>query len=221
MWIEKQENGKYKYVEQYEDYMTGKKKRVSVTLEKSTAAYKKIAMETLVRMIEERQSTPPEKKQLTLSELVEKYRAYQKLTVKESTYSRNYHQCNSLMRILGKDVLIDHLTANYIKECFLATKKEAGTLNEHRVRLLALLNWAYENDYLADISFIRKFKPFKDKSHREKIQDKYLEQDELSRLISEMKHTKWRLLTKFLSLSGLRIGKLLPLLSPMLISSNI
>ena len=47
MWIEKQKNGKFKYVEQYEDYMTGKQKRVSVTLDKKTAAAKKIAAETL------------------------------------------------------------------------------------------------------------------------------------------------------------------------------
>lgn len=59
MWIEKQKNGKFKHVEQYEDYMTGKQKRVSVTLDKKTAAAKKIAAETLMRMIEERQTAPP------------------------------------------------------------------------------------------------------------------------------------------------------------------
>lgn len=41
MWIEETKNGKYKFVEQYTDYITGKKKRVSVTLEKKTAAAKK------------------------------------------------------------------------------------------------------------------------------------------------------------------------------------
>ena len=38
MWIEKTPSGKFKYVEQYTDYMTGKKKRVSITLEKDTAS---------------------------------------------------------------------------------------------------------------------------------------------------------------------------------------
>ena len=53
--------------------------------------------------------------ELTLFEVVERYRAYQIMTVKASTYVRNYHQCNSIMKILGKDVLVNHLTANYLK----------------------------------------------------------------------------------------------------------
>lgn len=47
MWIEKTPSGKFKYVEQYTDYMTGKKKRVSITLEKDTASAKRTALETL------------------------------------------------------------------------------------------------------------------------------------------------------------------------------
>ncbi|HIX28237.1 MAG TPA: hypothetical protein H9858_00880 [Candidatus Blautia stercoravium] len=41
MWIEETQSGKFKFTEQYTDYMTGKKKRVSVTLPKNTAAAKK------------------------------------------------------------------------------------------------------------------------------------------------------------------------------------
>ena len=32
MWIEETKNGKYKFVEQYTDYMTGKKKRKRLIL---------------------------------------------------------------------------------------------------------------------------------------------------------------------------------------------
>lgn len=37
MWIEETKNGKYKAVERYTDYLTGKQKKVSVTMEKNTA----------------------------------------------------------------------------------------------------------------------------------------------------------------------------------------
>jgi integrase len=214
MWVEDTKSGKYKFVEQYTDYMTGKKKRVSITMDKNTAAAKRTAMETLIRMIDERQNEPPEIQELTLAEVVERYREYQKMTVKASTYTRNYHQCNSLMKILGKDVLVNHLTANYIKEQFIRTGEAPSTLNERRIRLLALLNWAYENDYIRDISFVRKFKPFKDQSRRQKIQDKYLEAGELKRLLEAMTVKRWRLLTRFLSLSGLRIGEAAALTIP-------
>ena len=72
MWIEETKNGKYKFVEQYTDYITGKKKRVSVTLEKKTAAAKKNAAAILVKMIEEKQSALPEKENITFGELIDK-----------------------------------------------------------------------------------------------------------------------------------------------------
>lgn len=206
MWIEKTKSGKYKYTEQYTDYMTGKKKRVSVTLEKNTAA-RRTAAETLVRMMDKRQSLPPEKVELTLSQLIDKYREYQKLSVKPATYRRNYFACETLKRMLGPDVLVDRLTANYIKECFLHSCKENSTLNEHRARLIALLHWAFENDYIQDISYLKKFKQFKDQSRRAKVHDKYLEPEEVNRLLQAMQNEKWKLLTQFLILSGLRIGE--------------
>lgn len=207
MWIEKTKSGKYKYIEQYKDYMTGKKKRVSVTLEKNTAAARKTAAETLVRMIDEAQNLPPEKVELTFSELIEKYRDYQRVTVKAATYTRNYFACEALKKILDPDVLVERLNANYIKDCFIHSGKKNSTLNEHRTRLFALLNWAYENDYIQDVSFLRKVKPFKDQTKREKVQNKYLEPWEMDKLLKSMSSEKWRILTEFLLLSGLRIGE--------------
>ena len=39
MWIEETKNGKYKTVERYTDYLTGKQKEISVTIDKNTAQY--------------------------------------------------------------------------------------------------------------------------------------------------------------------------------------
>lgn len=211
MWIEKTPSGKFKYVEQYTDYMTGKKKRVSVTLEKDTASAKRTALETLTRMIETRQSTPAESKEITLEELIEKYREYQTQTVKASTYKRNFYAMETIKNILGHDIIVNRMTANYIKEQFIASGRANSTLNEHRVRLFALLHWGYENNYIHDISYLHKVKPFKDVSHREKIQDKYLEPEEVKKLLKAMQIEKWKLLTNFLLLSGLRIGEAIAL----------
>lgn len=212
MWVEKTKTGKYKYTERYTDYMTGKIRRVSVTMEKNNPSTKKLARQALLRIIEERQNEEPEEVQpLTLWQLVEHYRAYQKQSVKESTYHRNFYQCKALLEILGADVLVENLTANYIKERFLQTGEAFSTLNERRIRLIALLNWGYENDYITDVAYLRKFKPFKDATHREKIQDKYLESKELTTLIRGIEIKKWQQLTRFLVLSGLRIGEALAL----------
>ena len=117
-----------------------KKKRVSITLEKKTAAAKKNAAAILVKMIEEKQSALPEKENITFGELIDKYREYQKSAVKSSTYKRNYTAAEALKKIIGADTLVSRITANYIKDRFLKSGKENGTLNEHRTRLFAILH---------------------------------------------------------------------------------
>ena len=211
MWIEKQKNGKFKYVEQYEDYMTGKQKRVSVTLDKKTAAAKKIAAETLIRMIEERQTAPPEISAISVNDLISKYLASQKMVLKPSTYNSVFYQCNTVLRVIGKDIRVDRITANYLRESLARTGKCEGYLNNLRSRIITIFHWGYENDYITDISFLQKFKPFKDNSPHKKSEDKFLEQKELQKLLSGFKNRKWELLTRFLSLSGLRIGEAIAL----------
>ena len=208
MWVEKLDNGKYKYIERYEDYLTGKMRRVSVTLDKNTAAARKQAQAALTAKIEQALTKDVTvKKDITLCELVTEYRKSQKLTVKESTYSRNYHACNTLMKMLGENVLVDRLTARYVRDSFLSSGKENSTLNEHLTRFKALIRWGYKNDLLRDISYLDKIERFKDVPHKEKIQDKFLEASELKCLIENMTVEKWRNLTEFLSLSGLRFGE--------------
>ena len=208
MWVEKLDNGKYKYIERYEDYLTGKMRRVSVTLDKNTAAARKQAQAALTAKIEKALARDVTvKKDITLRELVTEYRKSQKLVVKESTYSRNYHACNTLMKMLGENVLVDRLTARYVRDSFLSSGKENGTLNEHLTRFKALIRWGYKNDLLKDISYLDKIERFKDIPHKEKIQDKFLEASELKCLIENMAVEKWRNLTEFLSLSGLRFGE--------------
>lgn len=206
MWVEQTKNGKYKFIERYPDFITGKTKRVSVTLEKDTARNRKLAQAALQCKIE-KALCKEESKGITLEKLVESYRKDQKRTVKSSTYRRNYHACNTLLDLLGKDSLVDRLTAGYIRERFLASKKESGTLNEHLKRLKALIRWGYKNDYVSDIRYLDKIEPFKDKSRKEKVQDKFLETTELSLLLKEMNVPRWRNLTEFLALSGLRFGE--------------
>ena len=53
MWVEKTKTGKYKYTERYTDYMTGKIRRVSVTMEKNNPSTKNLARQALLRIIEE------------------------------------------------------------------------------------------------------------------------------------------------------------------------
>lgn len=210
MWIEETKNGKYKFVERYEDYFTGKTKKVSVTLDRNTPQSRKTAQKTLDQKIAAAMEKTV-KKDVSLKELVEEYRKDQKLTVKQSTYSRNFHACNAIMRMLGENTLVDRITAKYVRDKFLASGKAPGTLNEHLSRFRALIRWGYKADLISDISFLDKIKPFKDLPHKVKIQDKYLESEEARLLLNGMQTEAWRLLTEFLILSGLRLGEAIAL----------
>lgn len=206
MWVENMKNGKFRFAERYKDYMTGKTKKVSVVLEKNTPQSRKVAQKILSEKIENA-SNAPIVKSVTFGNLVSKYLDYQKTAVKPSTYSRNRFACNTLTEIFGGDVVVDKLTAKYIKDKLLSTGKASGTLNEYLKRLKALIRWGYQNDYIFNISFLDKIEPFNDTPHKIKIQDKYLEADELKALLSGMHLENWKLLTQFLALSGLRFGE--------------
>ena len=205
MWVEQTKQGKYKYTERYKDALTGKYKRVSIVLDKNTRQAQKQAQAALQERIQE--SMGKHRDDISLSDLVELYRQEQLKTVKMSTYKRNYFACNTLMDILGHDTIVSKLNAGYIRKQMLATGKEPGTLNEHLTRLKALLRWGFRNDYVSDISYLDKIENFKDRPHREKIENKFMEAEEVFKLISGMRIKKWRELTEFLVLSGLRFGE--------------
>ena len=120
--------------------MTGKQKRVTVTIEKNTAKSRKRAQAILTEKINKALSLAPNT-DLSLRDLVEKYEEEQEKTLKKSTYRRNFYSCNTIMSMLGPDILVNKITSGYIRKCLLATGKKPGTLNEHLVRIKALLRW--------------------------------------------------------------------------------
>ena len=154
MWVEETKNGKYKFVERYTDFMTGKQKRVSVVMDKNTAQARKVAQRALDAKIDKAmKECMSDERPLTLRELVDVYLKDQEQTVKPSTYRQSHFRCKSLMRILGEDTLVGRLSAQYIRQTLLATGKSPGTLNTHLTRLKALLRWGYQNDFVHDVSY--------------------------------------------------------------------
>lgn len=209
MYSQKQPNGKYRFYESYEDYMTGKTKYVSCTLDSNSKKNQKEAFVILQSKIDQIYSHTFTKKpkNVTLDHLIELYRIEQKQTVKASTYQRNYYACNTISKILGGNTNINRLTAAYIQSKFLETGKDPGTLNEHLTRLKALLRWGYRHDLLESIDFLNKLDHFNDVPHRVKIEDKFMESSEIFVLLKEMRVDAWKDLTQFLVLSGLRFGE--------------
>ena len=206
MWVETKRGGLYAG-ERYKDPITGKVKKMFYKITADTPSQRRAANKELERRINNIIADSAESKDLLLSELVDLYREEQEYSVKQSTYGRNKGACNTLMAILGEDTLVNGLTAPYVRTRLLKSGKENSTLNELLKRFHALVRWGYRRDYIADISFLEKIEPFQDVPHRVKIEDKFLESDELDLLLKSVKHPVYYNLIRFLALSGMRFGE--------------
>lgn len=214
MWVEQLENGKVKFVERYTNPMTLNDHRVSVTMDRDTTRTRKQAQAALSAKIDKKLADitlTVKKPGIRLSELVELYRKSQSATVKSATYTRNYYACESLMRILGANTIVSFLSAGYVNEKFTLLEEDIGTTNERITRLKALIRWGFKNDLIDDISWLNKLEKGKDTKKKEKLEEKYLEADELNILLKNMVIAKWRFLAEFTALSGLRIGEAIAL----------
>lgn len=206
MYIEKLPNGKFKCVQRYKDYLTGKIKRVSVTIDKDTPSKRKEAQ----RLIDEKINNLNKysnKKEYTISEIVEFYRNYQKAYVKAVTYKRNFYTENTILSILGSDIIANNLTATFVREKLIGSGKAGGSLNELMSRIKALFRWAYKEELINDIRWLEQMQVFPDVSRRNKISDKFLESNELKFLLSKMDVEYNKQFYIFMALSGLRPGE--------------
>ena len=211
MYIEELPSGKYKCVQSYKDYLTGKNKKISVCIEKNTIAARREAEWILQKKIEKLQKGYIEKDSYTLAEIIEKYRIYQKNTVKLSTYNRNRFAENALMRIFDQDTLVDKFSASFVRERLTATGEANSTINERLSRMKALFRWAYQEELVDDIRWVDRVKPFPDIVHKKKIENKYLEGAELKELLDHVNLPTHKRFFLFLSLSGLRSGEAIAL----------
>ena len=208
MWIEETKNGKFKAVERYEDYLTGKTKRVSVTIEKNTAQSRKMAQAALNDKIKAIVTkTPTPQKEYTLQELVRAFLTEKEKELKQSTLTSYKMQTMQLINILGADSVANRMTANYVKSAFLATGKEAITLNSYLSVYISLIRWGYKRDIIKDVSYLNKLERIKEPSRKKKLKDKFLESAEIPVLLKAIEKEHWQYLTRFLLLSGLRFGE--------------
>jgi len=209
MWQEKCGKGKYKYTERYKDIMTGKWKKVSLIM---TSSNSKTAYTALQTKIKAKMASACDSSKVTLDELIEAYRKSQRATVKNSTWRRNEWQEKKLSEIIGGDVLVNKLTASFVKQKLLDTKENGTRLNQRLKTFKAMMRWGYKNDKIVSVEWMAKLESFPEPTEKEKDFMKYLEKDELSAVLDAMSEKPvWQLLTKFQALSGLRIGETIAL----------
>lgn len=207
----REHKGKWRFAECYPDPLTGKKREVSVVMDKNTPQTRKEASALLQEKIREKTCTTcPES--MRLSELVEKFVSYQRSMRKESTAKQDEIVLRGVCRLIGSDVLISRITAPVIREALDRTRKDNTWKNVKIKHIKMLFRWAYRQGYVPDLTVPDRLERYPEKSARQKVIGKYLESDELHAVIDSMSdYAEYQLLTRFLVLSGCRIGEALAL----------
>lgn len=204
LYVEPLPDGRYRFRLRYLDPRTGKAHRVNtIKASNSRQAYNQALRELQDRVISSYVEHP------TLDQARKMYLADKSRILKPQTILRNDNEITAVNRVLGEDVYLDKLTAMEIRQALDACSKSNTTYNERLARYKAFLSWCYENDLLP-VNLGTKLKPLPDQK-RERIQDKYLEPEELQLLLDQMKLPLWYFLTYFMVLSGLRIGEAMAL----------
>ena len=204
-------NNKFRFVESYSDPVTGKKREVSIILGKNTAYTRKEAQKLLQDKIRAKTaSASPDK--LTLSELVYMFIRYQYQMRKESTARQDEYILRAVCDTIGKSANVHKLTAPLIRERLDATGKSATWKNIKIKHIKTLYRWAYRQGLVDNLNVPDRLERYPEKSARQKVIGKYLESDELKAVIDSMgSMVEYQLLTRFLVLSGVRIGEAIAL----------
>ena len=207
MWTEKS-GRKMRLCTTYVDPLTGSRHKIGVTIEKDTPQQRNRAKEELDSLVIRKTSIVPAS--MNLKTLTDLYIKDQATTLKESTWKRNAFACRAFIKMFGADCDVNKLTAGIVKQKIIAYKDKPSTINEFITRYKAMMRWAYQNDYIENISYLDKLKKVKDRTKKEKVADKFLESSECEILLDALPD-QWKDLTRFLILSGLRIGEALAL----------
>ena len=204
MWTQETPNGKVRYFERGADGRV-----VSVTLPDARKSTKKLAGQLLREKLTVL-GVKSTDRCITFGEMLVAYKAYLAETMKKQTAAAADYQFRKIERQIGSETFLHDLTAPYIRKA-LFFDKSPSKYNERLKHLRAALRWAYREEMIASVDFLDRLPKMRSEARREALTSKYLEADELATLLDGMKTEKWRLLTQFLVLSGLRIGEAIAL----------
>ena len=210
MYSEQLSSGNVRYVERYTDPLTGVRKRVTVTLKPvKKREDRRLAEELLREKIRRSISKSGQPDKITFGELTRRRVEWQRSHNKIGTVANSEAFMSTLRRLIGDDALVGALSAAYVSDKL--ASKSPTTYNQRLKHFKALIRWGYRMDLVKDITYLDKLQKEKEPPVREKDKYKYLEHEEITALLGAMKVEKWRLLTQFLILSGLRIGEAIAL----------
>lgn len=212
MWMEELSNGKYKFIERYKDPYTEKDKRVSVTLNSKSNQARKQAQKELDEKIVSAINLKT-KSNLTLDELINEWWKQHKQTVRPSSVVAYQKIIDYIKNHIGTDALIKNTDTKFFQtfindlpHSFEYSKKFKSVLN-------MAFNYALDMEYITinPITRVSVSKPADTIESFESTSDKYLEKEEVARLLEVLRKSHQSVpmarLAEFMYLTGVRFGE--------------
>lgn len=212
MWMEELPNGKYKFFERYKDPYTEKWKRVSVTLDSGSSRAKKEAQKQLDEKIAEKLQSLTTTDMLFTDVLSDWWELHRK-SIKPSTIKTMVYAVDEVKDTFAPDVKIKNITAKYTQQYFTDSEENHIKLKKQKSVLSMVFKYALDMELVDSnpIQRVRLPKKVLAYENMEKIEDKFLEQSELKRLLKAMKSYNRGYhvarMAEFMALNGCRVGE--------------
>ena len=210
MWIEQTSNGRFKYVERYEDYRSGKLKRVSVTFDNKTRETQKkaklILEEKIAKKLNEQKLSIVD---MNLFTALDEWLAIYQQQVEDTTYSIAKQFKVKVNNYFPSDALVTRTSItdwnNFLHD--LAYAKNLANKRKTSVFLAYCIQKGYMNEMdMRKLDFQRK------KEDNGDVKEKFLEDDEYEKVIAAFNNNKrLKLLFQWQYYTGMRIGEVLAL----------
>lgn len=197
MWIEKTKSG-LRAVERYK--VNGKWKRLTVPIEKDTPQARRRAMEALE---EKSKATTQDATDTPLNRLAELY--LEKKDCRESTRISLRGQFKNVYKIIDPETSIKELTSRSVRRMFLTSDLPPQTVNRAMAAFRTFASWLSDLEYTEE-NIGSKLTPIKYLTKEKDPETLYLEPDRLKDILSNLSGMPYYM-TRFLALTGLRIGE--------------
>ena len=217
MWVEKHKSGKYNFFERYKDPYTDKWRKMSVLLDKDTSRTRKEAQRILDFKIAEILKRL-KSSEMTFTELFEQWWKFYQEELKRSSIASLKGNIKEIRDSFGLDIKIINIDPRYVQSYL----DSLDCSRSKKERNKSILNLAF--DYAVDLNIIKDNPARRAKLPRvkktladwKKIEEKYLEEDEIKPLLKELRRRpgtyRLALLAEFISLNGGRIGEIVSIM---------
>ncbi|MEG3275903.1 site-specific integrase [Streptococcus suis] len=212
MWTEAHKSGKVNFVERYKDLYTQKWKRTSVLMEKDTPRIRKEAQKILDAKIADIISKLKSSEML-FTDLFDQWWTFYQQEIKRTSIASLKGNIKEIRESFGIGVKVVNIDPKYVQNYL----DNLDCSRNKKERNKSMLNLAF--DYAVDLDIIKDNPARRAKLPRikktledwKKIEEKYLEEDEIKPLLKELfrRPSTYRtaLLAEFMSLNGCRIGE--------------